>query len=422
MKILKFFSLVYESLVFAAGALRENLLRTTLSLLGVTIGIFSIISVYTAVDSLETSVKSSLAFIKSDVIFVQKWPWAFSPDYPWWKYVNRPQASFNEFRFLKEHMTQASSVSIYAATGGVTMKQGSNSFVGVLIGHSFEYNQANNFKIAEGRYFTQTESDNGLPLGIIGHEIAETLFPGRSPINQYFTCKGRKVKIIGVLKKEGESIINIYPGDQICYTTFGFFSSLYNTKSASSEISVALTPWPEDTKMEKLEADVRNLMRARRGLKPVQEDNFALNKPELFTAFLNNIFIALKGAGTIIGLFSILVGGFGIANIMFVSVRDRTSIIGIQKSLGAKNYFILCQFLFEAIFLCLLGGLVGLGMVWVLTWLIAEFEWVSGLSFVLSQQNVVVALVISTFIGVVAGLVPAIVAARMDPVEAIRAK
>jgi putative ABC transport system permease protein len=421
MGLLRFFRQFYESLAFAIGALRENLLRTTLSLLGVTIGIFSIISVYTAVDALESSVQGALNFVKDDVIFIEKWPWTFGDDYPWWKYLNRPQANYKEFKFLEDQMTEAKSVCIFASAGGATFRQGSNSFTGNLAGCTYNYRDASNIAVGEGRYFTPSESEKGYPVAIIGKEIEETLFPGRSAIGKTFSFRGKKIKVIGVLKKEGESLFQIFNQDQVCYTTYNCFLTFFNVDDNRGS-TIAVASKKEDIGMVKLEAEAQTLMRARRGLKPLQENNFALNRPEMFGKFIGNIFGVLKIAGTIIGLFALLVGGFGIANIMFVSVRDRTNIIGIQKSLGAKNYVILTQFLFEAIFLCLLGGAVGLFLVWALTIAATEFKWVSGLNFTLSQGNVIVALFISTLIGVVAGLVPALVAARMDPVEAIRSK
>jgi putative ABC transport system permease protein len=421
MGLLRFFRQFYESLVFAVGALRENLLRTTLSLLGVTIGIFSIISVYTAVDALELSVQSALDFVKDDVIFVEKWPWTFDDDYPWWKYLNRPQANYKEFRFLEDQMEESKSVSIFSSAGNATFKQGNNSYTGNMAGCTFNYRDVSNIKVAEGRYFTPSESEKGYPVAIIGKEIAETLFPGTNAVGKSFSFRGKKLKVIGVLKKEGESLFQIFNQDQVCYTTYSFFTTFFNVDDNTGS-TIAVAAKKGDPGMVKLEAEAKTLMRARRGLKPLQEDNFALNRPEMFGKFIGNIFGVLKVAGTIIGLFALLVGGFGIANIMFVSVRDRTNIIGIQKSLGAKNYVILTQFLFEAIFLCLLGGAGGLLLVWALTFMASEFNWVSGLDFTLSQGNVVVALFISTLIGIVAGLVPAVVAARMDPVEAIRSK
>jgi putative ABC transport system permease protein len=174
---------------------------------------------------------------------------------------------------------------------------------------------------------------------------------------------------------------------------------------------------PEDEGLVELEAEIVGLLRTKRGLKPTQTTNFSINRPEAATKAVSGLFGVITIAGWVIGSFSILVGGFGIANIMFVSVKERTNLIGIQKSLGAKNYFILFQFLFEAIFLSLIGGLVGIGLVYLLS-----FISLGSLDIILSPQNIILGLSVSSIIGVAAGIIPALGAARMDPVEAIRSK
>jgi putative ABC transport system permease protein len=420
--MIKFFHLFVESISFAISALRENLLRTTLSLLGVTVGIFAIISVYTLVDGLERSVRSSLSFISSDVIYIQKWPWTFGDDYPWWRYVNRPLPSIAEFKFLEKNLSTASIVSMYASRNNLTLKNGSNSATVAMIGSSYGYSKTVKITVEEGRYFTPAESEAGNAVAVIGHNVAESLFPFGNPLGKTFTFKGRKFKIVGIMPKEGVNLFSFFNADDLVYTTLPYFSTFFNIKREGGDIGICLKGWPDDPGMIKLETEVTGLLRARRGLKPLIDADFAVNRPEMLSNFIGSIFGVLKVAGSIIGLFSILVGGFGIANIMFVSVRERTNIIGIQKSLGAKNYFILFQFLFEAIFLCVLGGIVGLGVVYLATVIVANFEITPGLILELSQANVITALTISTVIGIIAGIVPAIMAARMDPVQAIRSK
>ncbi|RZL04714.1 MAG: FtsX-like permease family protein, partial [Hymenobacter sp.] len=173
----------------------------------------------------------------------------------------------------------------------------------------------------------------------------------------------------------------------------------------------------DDPGLLNLEAEMQGDMRSIRGLKPREEDNFALNRPEMIADAIGKLFSVIGVAGAIIGSFAMLVGGFGIANIMFVSVRERTNIIGIQKSLGAKNYFILFQFLFEAVFLCLMGGATGIFLVWLLT-----FFPLGDLTLFLSASNISLGLMVSVLIGVLAGIIPAVLAANLDPVIAIRAK
>jgi putative ABC transport system permease protein len=418
----KFLRLFVESISFAISALRENILRTTLSLLGVTVGIFSIISVYTLVDGLEKSVRSSLSFVASDVMYIQKWPWTFGNDYPWWKYLNRPLPSLNEYHFLEKNLATASRIAMYTSRSGLTLKNGSNSSTVAIIGCTHSYSDMVKINIREGRFFTPSECEAGYAVAVIGNNIAENLFPYGSAIGQTFSFKGRKFKVVGVMPKEGVSLFSFFNSDDLVYATLPYFSTFFNIKKEGGDIGICLKGKADDPGMIKLETELRGLLRAKRGLKPLSDDDFAVNRPEMLSNFIGSIFAVLKVAGSVIGLFSILVGGFGIANIMFVSVRERTNIIGIQKSLGARNYFILFQFLFEAVFLCLLGGFGGLTFVFIATQIISYFELTPGLFLELSQANVITAIVISSLIGVIAGIVPAIMAARMDPVQAIRSK
>jgi len=409
--------LIGESLASAVQALRSNMLRTTLSLLGVTIGIFAIISVFTLIDSLERSIRDSLDFLGDQVIRVEKWPWLFQDNYPWWKYVNRPQPTLNEFQFLQANVSKASAATIFADRSNLTLEY-SNSSIGevYLVGASYQYNQVFEVEIAQGRYFSVRETEFARNVAIIGSEIAKTLFPNSNPLGKTVKLKGLKFIVIGVLSEQGGNIVDAPSADYTCYIPYQSFLKMYASRSRWGVGStIGLKGFEEDEGLKELEFEVIGLIRGRRGLRPRQEDNFAINRPEAFAEVVSNIFNVISIAGGIIGSFSILVGGFGIANIMFVSVKERTHIIGIQKSLGAKNFFILLQFLFEATFLSLIGGLVGMIMVY-----FATFISLGSLDLQLTLKNVVVGLVVSSSIGIISGLIPAISASRLDPVVAIR--
>ncbi|MDH5609259.1 MAG: ABC transporter permease, partial [Cyclobacteriaceae bacterium] len=229
--------------------------------------------------------------------------------------------------------------------------------------------------------------------------------------------KGMKFHIIGTLEEEGDSFLGAPSNDENIYLPFNSFSKLYYTGDGRGgvEPTISLKGLDSDIGLVELEAELRGLMRRKRGLRPKEEDDFALNRPEAVVNTIGSFFDVLSLAGWVIGSFSILVGGFGIANIMFVSVRERTHIIGIQKSLGAKNYFILFQFLFESVFLSLIGGGIGILLVFLLS-----FASLGSLELVLSVGNIVLGMGVSVIIGMVSGIIPAILAARMDPVSAIR--
>ena len=349
--------LTLESFLFAWDALKSNLLRTVLSLLGVTVGIFAIIAVFTIVDSLEANVRSSLDFVGDKIIYVQKWPFEFGAEFPWWKYFQRPVPTPREYQQLRRQMgPNNKGIAIFAANNGNILKSGSNSVADcVLQGVSYDFRVVSNVPIKEGRYFTVQEMDAARPVAIIGATIAENLFPNGNALGRQFKARGQSFTVIGVMEKEGKKLITISSNDANCIIPFPMFTKMFALSTTGfgggPSASIAVKGRDEDPGLLDLEYEMRGVMRNIRGLKPREGDNFALNRPEMIASAVGKLFSVIGVVGGVIGSFAILVGGFGIANIMFVSVRERTNIIGIQKSLGAKNFFILFQFLFEAVFL-----------------------------------------------------------------------
>ncbi|MDX1903578.1 MAG: ABC transporter permease [Thermonemataceae bacterium] len=410
--------LIWESFSFAIQALRANLLRTILSLLGVTVGIFAIITIFTIVDSLERSIRQSLTFLGDKVIYVQKWPWIFGPDYPWWRYINRPVASLEEMEFLEQNLKNASGVAFYAVKGNATVKHISNNIEGIsIIGATYGYSKVSEVKIRDGRYFSLQEIEAGKNVTLIGDDVAKELFPLGTPLGKEISIKGRKFTVIGVMEREGENFLGAPRRDIQCIVPYTMFEKLYKVSVFGVQPTISLKGFDDDEGLLKLEGEIRGLLRAKRGLKPTEDDDFALNRPEMIAQEVGKIFSVISFSGAIIGSFAILVGVFGIANIMFVSVKERTNIIGIQKSLGAKNYFILFQFLFEAIFLSLIGGGIGIFLVWLVT-LIPQ----DSLALKMSFNNIMTGFVVSAIAGLISGIIPAWSASRLDPVQAIRAK
>jgi putative ABC transport system permease protein len=414
-----FIRLTLESFGFAIQALRSTPLRTTLSLLGVSVGIFAIIAVFTLVDSLERGIRDSMAFLGDKVIYVQKWPWTFGPDYPWWKYMNRPTPTLNEFRYLERTLEKHKGIAIFASKGNATLKFQNNSVNNVTIqGVSYDYNLISDVRLATGRYFSQQEAENGRNVAIVGFSIAENLFHRHDPIGQVIKIKGNKFSIIGVMEKQGENLLGAPSNDQNFIIPYSAFTKLYLVGGMRGlQPIIGVKGNENDNQLQTIEGELRGAMRSVRGLKPIEDDSFALNRPEMIANQITSIFGVIGVAGWVIGSFSILVGGFGIANIMFVSVKERTNIIGIQKSLGAKNYFILFQFLFEAVFLSFLGGAAGIALVYLLTFIPQD-----RLDIILSFQNIMLGFGVSALVGILSGIIPAAVAARLDPVIAIRSK
>lgn len=393
-----------------------NKLRTVLSLLGVTIGIFAIISVFTAVDGLKANVQGSIDQLGSNVIYIEKWPWAFGGDYPWWKYWQRPLVSVKELDELKQRNTLAESFAFDATLGNQVLKYRSNTVENCDIDmYSHDYEKLATFNLLEGRYFTDAESNSGYPVVILGFNIKDALFPNEDPIDKQIILKGRRVTVIGVYAKEGESTIG-NSNDNIAAIPVNFARKFIDIKSDRVH-PILMVKGKDGVTNQELMDELRGSMRSIRRLRPVEDDNFALNETKLLSTQISGIFDAVSIGGWIIGGFSILVGGFGIANIMFVSVKERTPIIGIQKSLGARNSFILVQFLAEAIVLCLFGGLLGILLVYLVTVVAGFFD----MDFALTLHNIILGLSVSVIIGLISGFVPAYTASRLDPVEAIRA-
>ncbi|MXV15544.1 ABC transporter permease [Hufsiella ginkgonis] len=413
-----FLKLFLESISFAFDALRQNKLRAFLSLIGITIGIMTIIGVFSAVDTLRNNLQASVDKLGSNTIYVQKWPWIFDSGFPWWKYMNRPSPQLKDYERLVERIEGAEGVAFEIGMGGRMVKYKSNSVEGAqLSAASHDYYKTRTVEFQDGRYFTESESRAGSPVAIIGSDIADGLFPNAAPLGKVINVLGRKVTVIGVFQREGEDMLDVSP-DKTILLPLNFVRGVIDIKSDRYGPQITVKG-KENVSVEELESELKGLMRSIRRLNPKEDDDFSLNKTTMLTAQLDVMFGIVNIAGLFIGGLSVLVGGFGIANIMFVSVKERTNIIGIQKSLGAKNYFIMFQFLIEAILLCLMGGVIGLGMVYLLAFIT---KLAADITIVVDFGKVIITFITCTLIGLLSGFIPAFMAARLDPVEAIRSK
>lgn len=406
--------LIKESFRFALVALFVNKVRTILSLLGITIGIFSIISVFSVFDSLEKAIRDDINSLGDNVLFIQKWPWmAGGSNYPWWKYWQRPEASIRELVELQKRSNAAQACAI---TVGTSRKISflSTTIESVSINSvSHDYAEVLPFDLEAGRYFTPLESQSGRNVIIIGSEVSEALFPNSDPIGKSVKVFGLRMDVIGLMKKKGENTFG-NSDDKSAIIPINFARNVLDLRDRGSAIVVKAKPGISN---DELRDELTGLMRSIRKLKPAAEDNFAINEMDIISKTFDQLFGVIAIVGWIIGGFSLLVGGFGIANIMFVSVKERTNQIGIQKALGAKNYFILLQFLIEAIFLSVMGGVVGLVIVLMLSFSISTF---TSFEMILSIKNILLGLIVSGFIGLFSGFIPAWNASRLDPVEAMR--
>ena len=400
----------------AINSLINNKLRTFLSLLGITIGIFAIISVFTVLDSLERNIRSSISSFGDDVIYVQKWPWIMAKgNYPWWKFVNRPVVKYREAKFLDKKLTKAECVVFSAGIRkdvtlyGNLVKNVKIQFV------TYDYPKVQNFEISQGRFFTNFETDKGRNKAVVGAGIAEKLSENGNLLNKNIKIAGHKVKVVGVTRKEGNNMFGSSL-DNTILIPLRYAQSIFDTKNESASPLIMIKA-KNGVNLIDLKEEIRGYLRAYRHLSPKMDDTFALNQISMISQGFDQVFVMIDLVGIIIGGFSILVGGFGIANIMFVSVKERTKIIGIQKALGAKRNFILLQFLTESVVLSLVGGIIGLLLIFIGT-LIAN-QVIDVMKFHMSFGNIISGILISAVIGIISGFAPARSAAKLNPVEAI---
>lgn len=408
--------MIYESTAFAFSSLKTDKFRTFLSLLGVTIGIFSIVAVFSAVDALQKNINDGMSSFGSDMVFIRPWPMGPDEDgeFKWWEFRNRPNPSYDEYQFIKKNSTKSKHVA-YIASFYKIIKYQRNSFTdGWCIAVSEDWDKIASFEVENGRFFSQMEMQNGSNACVVGAEVAAALFPYEDPVGKSIKIGNKETTVVGVCKKEGQSMVSMMDTDYLIMVPVTYAKSFINLKQNGDFI--AATPI-ETVDQEEFTAELKTLTRAVRRLKPSQKDNFAINKMTFLFDVVGNVLGIVNVVGWVIGGFSLLIGAFGIANIMFVSVRERTNQIGIQKALGAKRYVILTQFLVEAAVLSLLGGALGILLVYLLS--IGVRDLVPGFEIALSLSNILRGIIVSVAIGLVSGISPAYQASKLNPVEAI---
>jgi len=413
-----FLKVFTESIRQAWAQLTGNKLRTFLSLLGISIGIFCIIGVLSAVESLESSVQGSFAKLGEDVVYVDKWPWKDNSG-DWWEYFQRPHPDHDDYEKLKERMPTASVINYSTQVGRKVVKYNRSAVEGAeILVTTYELNRMYNIEMDKGRYWTSSEFSSGADKAIIGYEVAAELFGAIEPIGKSVKLSGRKYEVIGVFKKTGGDLINIIDYDYtvaITYPNAARFVNLKNRGRFGGRLAVKAKP---GVALQQLEDDIRGILRSGRGLRPREEDNFSLNQLTMIADSIGGFFSVLNLVGGLIGVFSMVVGAISVANIMFVSVKERTSLIGVKKALGARQFVILLEFLTESVILCIIGGIIGLVLVIGVTSVINTFF--DGFTINLSVKFAVIGVLLSALIGILAGAIPAGLAARMDPVEAMR--
>lgn len=416
----KLLSILWNSFRMALQELKVNKLRTFLSLFGITIGIFCIIGVLATVNSLESKIQSDIKSLGTNTIYVMKFPIGDgSNDYPWWKYVNRPQPKYSDVKFVKERSTLAKYVCYFASTGtNVEYEKTQLNNVGIF-GVSEEFNKMQTIDIAYGRYISESEFTRGNPVGVIGYDNAMQLFgKPEKAVGKSVMFEGKKINIVGVIKKQGQTFGPGFDYDYCIILSYNAYGSIYDVKSDWGD-TFLMVNGKDNVPAKAIIDELEGIMRQARRLSPTEDDNFALNDISVFAQQVSGFFGTVNVGGWAIAGLSLIVGAFGVANIMFVTVRERTSQIGLKKAIGAKKRTILTEFLLESAFLCILGGLFGLMLVWALA---AVLSGILPFPIIIAGNEVILALILCIALGVLAGIIPASIAAKMNPVVAIRSK
>lgn len=402
----------------ARHQLVSNKLRSFLTLLGISIGIFCIIAVMSAVDSLEKNIIQSFEKLGNDVLYIDKFSWEEEPGSSYWKYVNRPKPSKEDFEAIKKKSKLMEAASLMIFIPGRTIKYKNNYVEGsYMAGITDDYNKVVKFDLEEGRYISFSEFQIGTNVAILGNKLAKAIFPKGDGLGKEINIYGQHYNVVGILKEEGESMINVMPYDEAIFIAWNNAKKVVNVGDDSNWGTLLSVKAKQHVDVDELKYELASIIRPVRSLKPRDEDNFSINKISILTNIVSNIFGILNLAGLFIGSFAMLVGAVGVANIMFVSVKERTPLIGIKMAIGAKRFYILLEYLIEAVILCVFGGIIGVALVWLILLFVSK-----ALNFEIEMSvfNIVIGLFLSVLVGLISGIFPALKASRMDPVEAIR--
>lgn len=399
-----------EGLRIALRALKVNKFRSILTALCIIIGITMVTIVDSVTTGMDITFEKSMSMMGQNVVYVEKWPWGMSGDYKWWEYRNRPEMKMDYLEQIRESSRYANNVTA-SASRGVTVRYKDKSAERVgLTGSTSNYLEIQGLNINEGRMFVNEEVRSGSKIAIIGHTLKESLFEYETPLGKQIRMGGQKFTVVGILEKQGK-FLGLEDTDNRIIIPISAYGQIYGLRYGL-QIGVQ---FPDVQTLREGEYELEGIMRRIRQLDATADNDFALNKPEAFKKQLEGMKAGIYTVGFILSGLSLLIGGIGVMNIMFVSVRERTKEIGIRKAVGAKSWEIMAQFLLEAIAICLLGGVIGIALAGGLTVLINQV-FVAVMNF----SVVFLGFSICTAVGVTFGFIPAYKAAKSDPIESLR--
>jgi putative ABC transport system permease protein len=406
-----------EAIRIAMSQIHANKMRSALTALGVVIGIVAVTLMGTAIRGIDIGFNNSLAMLGENVLHVEKWPWITGDD--WWKYVNRPVITPEEAvrlsRIIDATPNSELEMAVYVHGRGGSVKAGSLSISGAyLFGTTGEYGRVLTADFTDGRMFNDAENDSGRQVCVLGCDVAQALFPGRSSMGGTVIMQGQPFTVIGVLAKQG-SFLGLFSFDSQVIMPLSCFRKYFGVRNGNPEVEVKVR---DKTRMAEATDELTGDMRRVRGQLPGEPDNFAINTSDAFKEKLDPIKKGIAMAGLFVTGLSLFVGAIGIMNITFVSVRERTKEIGTRKALGARRRTILLQFLIEAVSICIVGGVVGLALTYAMCFGVKAAMPAFPLEF--SVGLIVTSMVVSVFTGVLSGFIPAMGASRLDPVVALR--
>lgn len=399
-----------EGFRIALRALRINKIRSTLTALCIIIGITMVTIVDAVTTGMDISFEKSMSMMGQNVVYVEKWPWGMGGEYKWWEYRNRKEMELGYVDKIRDYSRYASNVTA-AAHRGTSIRYKEKSAEGVgLSGTTANYLEIQGLNIAEGRMFVEQEVRTGSNVAVIGNTLMESLFEFENPLGKQIRVAGQRFTVVGVLEKQGK-FLGLEDTDNRIIVPISAFGQIFSLRSG---IQIGVQ-FPDREALKEGEYELEGIMRRIRQIDATEENDFALNKPAAFKQQLEGMKAGIYAVGFVLSGLSLLIGGIGVMNIMFVSVRERTKEIGIRKAVGAKSWEIMTQFLLEAIAICLLGGIIGVALAGGLTVLINQ-----AFVAVMNVSVVLLAFTICTMVGVIFGFIPAYRAAKSDPIESLR--